>query len=99
MKTTVVKFATTFKLKGKWSKEAKKNNVTLTDWIVNKLNSNFEFDCDQHVDLHNDIPPSQRYFILLTVPIEYKGYWVLESRLLGKKLVVWIVNKLNHGLD
>lgn len=31
MKTTVVKFAITFKIKAKWSKEAKKNNSTLTE--------------------------------------------------------------------
>jgi hypothetical protein len=99
MKTTAVKFAVPFKLKGKWSKEAKKNNVTLTDWIVNKLNSDIEFDCNQDVLLHNDIPASQRYFISVNVPAEYKGYWVFSSRAKGKKLRVWIINKLNHGID
>lgn len=99
MKTTVVKFTITFKIKAKWSKEAKKNNSTLTEWIINKLNSDIKFDCNQHVDLHNDILPSQRYFISITVPKEYKGYWVFSSRSLGKKLRVWIVNKLNHGID
>lgn len=97
--TTVVKFAITFKTKQKWGKEAKKNNVTLTEWIINKLNSDIEFDCNQPVQLHNDIPPNQRYFIILTVPNEIKGYWVFASRLLNKKLRVWIVNKLNHGIE
>ncbi len=99
MKTTIVKFAVTFKTKQKWCKEAKKNNLTLTEWIINKLNSDFEFDCNQHVDLHNDIPPNQRYFISVTVPCENKGIWVLSSRTLGKKLRVWIANKLNHGIE
>lgn len=97
--TTVVKFAITFKTKQKWGKEAKNNNVTLTEWIINKLNSDIEFDCNQPVQLHNDIPPNQRYFIILTVPNEIKGYWVFSSRLLNKKLRVWIVNKLNHGIE
>jgi len=48
MKTTIVKFAVTFKTKQKWCKEAKKNNLTLSEWIINKLNSDFEFDCNQH---------------------------------------------------
>ncbi|MFQ1017313.1 hypothetical protein [Gilliamella sp. BG7] len=99
MKTTIVKFTVTFKTKAKWSKEAEKNNLTLANWIINKLNSDIEFDCNQDVLLHNDIPPSQRYFISVTVPIEYKGYWVFSSRSKGKKLRVWIVNKLNHGID
>ncbi|NUF49290.1 hypothetical protein [Gilliamella sp. ESL0250] len=99
MKTTIVKFAVTFKTKSKWSKEAKKNNLTLANWIINKLNSDIEFDCNQDVLLHNDIPASQRYFISVTVPAEYKGYWVFSSRSKGKKLRVWIVNKLNHGID
>lgn len=98
MKTTVVKFAVPVKLKGKWSQTAKRNNLTLTDWIVNKLNSDIKFDCNQPVELHNDIPESQRYFISVTVPNEYKGFWVLSSRNMGKKLRVWIINKLNHGI-
>lgn len=99
MKSTVVKFAVTFKMKAKWCREAKKVNLTLTEWIVNKLNSDIQFDCSKHVDLHNDILASQRYFITITVPNEYKGFWVYSSRALGKKLRIWIVNKLNHGLD
>ena len=64
MKTTIVKFAVTFKTKQNWCKEAKKNNLTLSEWIINKLNSYFEFDCNQHVDLHNDIlPPSTLFYI------------------------------------
>lgn len=31
MKTTIVKFAATFKTKQKWCKEAKKNNLTLSE--------------------------------------------------------------------
>ena len=99
MKTTVVKFAITFRTKQKWSKEAKKNNLTLTEWIINKLNSDIEFDHNQPVQLHNDIPENQRYFISVTVPNEIKGCWVFSSRSLGKKLRVWIVNKLNHGIE
>lgn len=99
MTTTIVKFAVTFKTKQMWSKEAKKNKLTLTNWIINKLNSDIDFDCNQPVQLHNDIPTNQRYFISLTVPIEIKGYWVFSCRSLNKKLRVWIVNKLNHGIE
>ncbi|OCG26540.1 hypothetical protein A9G45_00365 [Gilliamella sp. HK2] len=97
-KTVVIKFTIPVKLKGKWSQDAKRNNLTLTNWIINKLNSDIKFDCDQEVLSHNDIPPSQRYFIKVSVPTEYKGYWVYASRLRGKKLRVWIINKLNHGV-
>jgi len=92
-----VTFAVYVKFKGKWEKEAKKQGLSLSEWIINKLNSDIDF-LFQDVDLHNDIPEHERYFIKVNVPIDYKNYWVHSARKKGKKLRVWIVSKLNANI-
>ncbi|MCX8574480.1 MULTISPECIES: hypothetical protein [unclassified Gilliamella] len=78
----------------KWKKLAKKANMTLSDWIVKKLNSDIDIVL-RDIVLPNDIEKDDRWLIKLTIPSVIKGYWVYCSRERKMKLVKWITNKLD----
>lgn len=97
-KETTIVFTTTKRIKGKWTVQARKKNIPLSTWIIEKLNTDIEFDI-QEVKLYNEIPESQRYFIKINVPMAYKNYWVISANRKRTKLRIWIINKLNVGID
>ncbi|MWP46076.1 hypothetical protein [Gilliamella sp. Pas-s27] len=78
----------------RWKRQAEKNNITLQEWIIKKLNSDVKV-VYKKVKLQKDIPKDEQWFIRLSTKSEFKGYWVYCSRSDEKKLVEWITCKLD----